>query len=59
MKLTNCDLAIASERFFGPHPSAFLSMQMTNFTIYGQKKQLGNHSKRDEWAFGFSGMKRY
>ena len=31
MELTNCDLAVASEGSFGPHPTIFLFPLMMNF----------------------------
>jgi hypothetical protein len=38
MKLTNCDLAIASEGSFGPHPSAFFVHADDEFLLFMDKK---------------------
>lgn len=38
MKLTNCDLGIASEGSFGPHPSLFFAASDEEFLIFIDKK---------------------
>ncbi len=40
MELENCDMAIASEGSFGPHPSIFLRKQMMNFYYSLTKKTI-------------------
>jgi hypothetical protein len=57
MKLSNCDLGVASEGSLVLTLLYLLQVQMMSFNIYRYKKQLGNNSPRTEYETNFNGRK--